>query len=106
MSLHEVTGLSVVARSVVCNMERICAAAAVENAQRTAVRECPGCGVATQKTSKCDHITCLCGVHWWYACGEAVDEYVIYTHMSQEHDGVWRPGADDEWESEAEPEFE
>lgn len=42
------------------------------------VKHCPGCGVATEKVSGCDHIQCsLCGVHWCYFCAGAFGEYVV-----------------------------
>jgi hypothetical protein len=36
-------------------------------------KECPGCGVMTEKVGGCDHITCStpkCGAHWCWFCGE------------------------------------
>ena len=51
--------------------------------------ECPGCGVATEKTGGCDHISCPCGAHWCYGCGERVAEDQIYAHISREHGGLW-----------------
>ncbi|KAL7919065.1 hypothetical protein ACQKWADRAFT_330115 [Trichoderma austrokoningii] len=64
------------------------------------VRRCPGCGVATEKTYGCDHITCLCGVHWCYACGVESSEGEIYGHMEEEHGGIdWGDVTDgEEWE--------
>ncbi|EHK26900.1 uncharacterized protein TRIVIDRAFT_85604 [Trichoderma virens Gv29-8] len=53
------------------------------------IRRCPGCGVATEKTYGCDHITCPCGTHWCYACGKESDEGEIYTHMQEEHGGLY-----------------
>ena len=32
---------------------------------------CPGCGIRTNKTEGCDHITCLCGYQFCYRCGQA-----------------------------------
>lgn len=32
------------------------------------VRQCPRCGVAVEKTSGCDHITCVCRAEWCYRC--------------------------------------
>lgn len=52
-------------------------------------RECPKCGVMTEKTYGCDHISCPCGAHWCYACGEEAGEDTIYDHMSSRHDGLW-----------------
>ena len=31
---------------------------------------CPGCGIEVNKESGCDHITCRCGAHWCWRCGE------------------------------------
>lgn len=53
------------------------------------IRKCPGCGVATEKTYGCDHITCPCGTHWCYACGKKSDEDGIYDHMQEEHGGLY-----------------
>ncbi|ETV83523.1 hypothetical protein H257_04237 [Aphanomyces astaci] len=45
---------------------------------------CPTCTVQTEKTVECDHITCICGQHWCYACGsgfisgEATIHHIIF----------------------------
>ncbi|KAK5996603.1 Putative ariadne-like RING finger-like protein [Cladobotryum mycophilum] len=93
-------------------VERVCAAGAPEELtgwrcepctpakksnNPTTIPMCPGCGVATEKTSGCDHITCPCGTHWCYACGEATDPGEIYTHISREHGGLeWDDDGDDD----------
>jgi hypothetical protein len=83
-------------------VERVCAAGAPAElvdwvceeckpdliVEKTHIRQCPGCGVATEKTYGCDHITCPCGTHWCYACGKESDEGEIYGHMEQEHGGL------------------
>ncbi|KAI1429714.1 hypothetical protein F5Y12DRAFT_332005 [Xylaria sp. FL1777] len=54
------------------------------------VRNCPGCGVPTERTGGCGHITCTvpdCDTDWCYFCGIAVDPTQIYVHMSEEHGG-------------------
>jgi hypothetical protein len=64
------------------------AAAATEGGEKVVViKECPACGVATEKTGGCDHISCVCGKHWCFNCGEKVAETAleIYRHMSQVH---------------------
>ncbi|KAK4444521.1 E3 ubiquitin-protein ligase itt1 [Podospora aff. communis PSN243] len=64
------------------------------------VKECPGCGTATEKSAGCDHMACPvegCGAHWCFFCGKRVDEGLIYSHMSEEHGG-WYAGG--EWEEE------
>ncbi|KAJ8112497.1 hypothetical protein OPT61_g5149 [Boeremia exigua] len=54
------------------------------------VRECPGCKVSVQKMYGCDHITCTCGTHWCWACGDvgfcAED---VYDHMSRVHGDMY-----------------
>ncbi|RWA13134.1 hypothetical protein EKO27_g1933 [Xylaria grammica] len=54
------------------------------------IRSCPGCGVSTERTGGCGHITCAvrrCKTHWCYFCGTAVDPARIYDHMAKEHGG-------------------
>ncbi|KAK1634128.1 dihydroxyacid dehydratase [Colletotrichum phormii] len=92
--------------------ERVCAVGAPEvadwscdeckeSAQRLKVRNCPGCGTATEKLGGCDHITCTvpgCNAHWCFACGENVGEADIYDHMSDAHGGMW--GGHDDYDCE------
>ncbi|KAK4201138.1 hypothetical protein QBC40DRAFT_278605 [Triangularia verruculosa] len=91
------------------HMERVCAAGAPMNVENwkcedcaltsatldgLAFKPCPGCGVATQKTAGCDHMTCTvsgCFTHWCFKCGEKVDQKEIYHHMSMKHGG-WYNG--------------
>lgn len=67
-------------------------------------RECPGCGVATEKSSGCNHITCTCGTHWCYQCGAASTFGDIYQHMSEVHGGFYggtgyeEDEVEDDWE--------
>lgn len=57
------------------------------------VKECPGCEVGVQKTYGCDHMECLCGTHWCWACGEKGDcAEDIYNHMSVAHGGMYEGG--------------
>lgn len=61
------------------------------------VKECPGCGTATEKISGCGHITCPvpgCGAHWCYFCGKKFDQNSIYAHMNEAHDGFYADGDD------------
>lgn len=81
-------------------MERVCANGAPEPVHHwlcdgcKPVKEdisskfCPGCGVLTEKISGCHHITCPCGEHWCYACGEAHSAMNIYTHIAEKHGGL------------------
>ncbi|KAJ7255802.1 hypothetical protein B0H12DRAFT_1202106 [Mycena haematopus] len=47
---------------------------------------CPNvdCGYAISKTDGCNHITCLCGTHFCYACGGEFG-LGIYEHMNRVH---------------------
>lgn len=65
------------------------------------VKMCPGCGVATQKSSGCNHIECRCGQHWCWYCGEKSTEEEIYGHMESEHGGYYA-GSDGEEGEESE----
>ncbi|TGJ88550.1 hypothetical protein E0Z10_g169 [Xylaria hypoxylon] len=54
------------------------------------IRSCPGCGVTTERTGGCGHITCTvpqCETDWCYFCGIAVNPTLIYNHMANEHGG-------------------
>jgi hypothetical protein len=87
-------------------MERVCAAGAPEElkdwtceacqvsevAENKRMKKCPGCGVMTEKTSGCDHITCSvpgCNTHWCFYCGKGCDFSEIYDHISKEHGGYY-----------------
>mmetsp|Transcript_24778 Transcript_24778/g.65040 ORF Transcript_24778/g.65040 Transcript_24778/m.65040 type:complete len:573 (-) Transcript_24778:93-1811(-) len=41
-----------------------------EMAERQGWRRCRGCGVMVQLSHGCNHMTCRCGQHFCYACGE------------------------------------
>jgi hypothetical protein len=64
------------------------------------IKKCPGCGIATEKTMGCDHITCPvkdCRTHWCYFCGEGFGRNGnIYRHMSEAHGGYYDGG--DGWD--------
>jgi hypothetical protein len=56
------------------------------------VKECPRCGVLTEKTLGCNHSQCgilACQTHWCFFCGEASTEDMIYQHMDMEHGGYY-----------------
>lgn len=80
-------------------MERVCAAT-IETVHATKefvcedcttapskFKHCPECGVAVEKTSGCDHITCACGTHWCFECGIKSTYDDIYKHMHEAHGG-------------------
>ena len=70
--------------------------AAVGGAVEVIFKSCPACGVATEKLRGCDHMSCQCGKHWCFNCGEMVadTEAEVYQHMSDEH-GTWFGGGGD-----------
>ena len=39
-------------------------------AQRRGWKTCPGCANIVEKAEGCSHVTCLCGAHFCYRCGE------------------------------------
>ncbi|KAK1765232.1 hypothetical protein QBC33DRAFT_544957 [Phialemonium atrogriseum] len=62
------------------------------------IKNCPGCGVPTEKMGGCDHIECLvdgCRTHWCFYCGLEVSPEEIYQHMADSHGG-WYDGQQDE----------
>ena len=57
-------------------------------------RECPKCGVMTEKSYGCGHMSCHCGAHWCWFCGEDVGYGTIYQHMDKVH-GSYFDGNDE-----------
>ncbi|KAF0694544.1 Aste57867_14584 [Aphanomyces stellatus] len=54
------------------------------------VTKCPACDVPTEKTDGCNHITCTCGQHWCYVCGEGFgDDGDTYEHLYAVHSGIY-----------------
>jgi hypothetical protein len=51
-------------------------------------KPCPKCGVMTEKSSGCDHITCTCGSHWCFNCSELSTSDAIYDHMWNKHGNI------------------
>ena len=51
-------------------------------------KPCPGCQTPTTKSGGCNHITCPCGIHWCFQCGEEFNSDEIYEHMEEEHGGL------------------
>ncbi|CAK1363682.1 unnamed protein product [Cercospora beticola] len=62
-------------------------------------KECPACGVMTEKAGGCDHIECVCGAHWCFFCGKEQDLDGIYSHMSEAHGGYYGGLDVEEYES-------
>jgi hypothetical protein len=57
-------------RHIAAAEERRAARNAGRRVKTSGMNECPGCGVATEKISGCDHMACPCGTDWCYGCGE------------------------------------
>jgi hypothetical protein len=56
------------------------------------LKNCPSCGILTEKVSGCDHVMCAvedCGVHWCFFCGGQFEEDAIYPHMREAHGGYY-----------------
>jgi hypothetical protein len=94
-------------------MERVCANGAPEPVHRwfcegcqplwdvKTAKECPGCGVLTEKTFGCHHMTCPCGEHWCWGCGEAHPASSIYRHIGDKHGGLQM-----DWDYESEYDYD
>ena len=50
--------------------------------QSNVVKICPGCSVSTEKNGGCNHISCICGVHWCWTCEISMKEEEIYSHIT------------------------
>jgi hypothetical protein len=61
-------------------------------------KECPKCGVLTDKIEGCDHITCPnCNAHWCWKCRfQASTGHEIYDHLVSEHGRIFDFAADAE----------
>lgn len=52
--------------------------------------KCPKCKTPTYKDGGCNHITCPCGCHWCYKCGEGFGcASKCYEHLSHVHGGCF-----------------
>lgn len=62
----------------------------------TPVKECPNCKVPTQKAYGCNHMTCPCGTHWCWTCGDkGISARDIYEHLRKKHGGFFDDVEDD-----------
>ncbi|KAJ7191389.1 hypothetical protein GGX14DRAFT_701594 [Mycena pura] len=52
---------------------------------------CPNerCGIPIQKIAGCNHMSCICGTHFCYACGKEFSSNVIYSHMNHVHGSIF-----------------
>ena len=49
-------------------------------------KNCPSCDVPTVKLDGCSHLTCVCGCHWCWECGEEFPD--VYEHLQDVHGGI------------------
>lgn len=52
-------------------------------------KSCPACNAPTEKAGGCNHMTCVCGAHWCFECGQQFCSDEIYRHMHEEHGGYF-----------------
>ncbi|KAK8842585.1 hypothetical protein M9Y10_025443 [Tritrichomonas musculus] len=67
-----------------------------EGKQFTWPTKCPKCQTPIFKDGGCNHITCPCGCHWCYKCGEGFKTAAqCYAHLSKVHGGCFDYQFDD-----------
>jgi hypothetical protein len=61
------------------------------------IKNCPKCEHPSILYSGCNHVTCCCGIHWCFECGQDHDDVhksfdgsTIYSHMTAKHGGWYR----------------
>ena len=52
-------------------------------------KQCPECGRVIEKNEGCNHMTCRCGAHFCWQCGESFSAAEIYNHMAAAHGGIY-----------------
>lgn len=58
-------------------------------------RRCPKCKVVVLKIEACNHISCKCGYHFCYYCGQGYSKgALVYGHLTQEHNGYYNDPPD------------
>ncbi|KAL8372185.1 hypothetical protein RB595_001809 [Gaeumannomyces hyphopodioides] len=90
----EARALELAARAAADAEEREEAEARAREARRRAVRllvvrPCPKCKVETVKAGGCNHMTCRCGTHWCWVCGEEQSRGSVYDHITRAHGGIF-----------------
>ena len=48
---------------------------------------CPNCQAVVEKISGCNHLTCRCGAHLCWRCGQIFEAGQIYNHLNTAHGG-------------------
>lgn len=44
-------------------------------------KPCPVCNEYVNKNGGCNHMTCVCGTHWCWICGQPYPYSTIYSHI-------------------------
>ena len=52
-------------------------------------KQCPKCRRVIEKIEGCNHMTCPCGAHFCWQCGESFSATTIYNHMNTAHGGIY-----------------
>ena len=52
-------------------------------------KRCPKCQTVVEKIDGCNHITCRCGAHLCWRCGQTFKSAQIYLHMKTAHGGYY-----------------
>ena len=52
------------------------------------MQRCPSCTVPSVKSDGCNHMTCTCGRHWCWLCGEGVDARDPSAHFADVEGGT------------------
>ena len=70
---------------------------AAHNVNDPNFKHCPNCDVLVDRFSGCNHITCVCGVHWCYECGlQCANADDTLHHMRTTHGRIYA-GEDPYW---------
>lgn len=73
-SLHAQTGRFLTHTNITCQRYNKKSMSSSEHDEFKSVgeaieaRSCPGCGMRTNRTDGCNHMSCPCGFHWCYIC--------------------------------------
>lgn len=51
-------------------------------------KRCPECRSVIEKSEGCNHMTCRCGAHFCWRCGQTFSAATIYAHMNDAHGGM------------------
>ncbi|MCJ1309518.1 hypothetical protein MMC25_003178 [Agyrium rufum] len=73
-------------------LERAIEAARAKKSGTVGFKECPSCGVMTEKTYGCGHMECRCRTHWCWFCGNVSTKSEIYRHMDEVHGSFYEEG--------------